>query len=55
MKALRPALFFLLFLSVFINLPLFAQENTDETVELGKIHIVYENFKTVDRAFVYLI
>ena len=52
MKALRPALFFLLFLSVFINLPLFAQENTDETVELGKIHIVYENFKTVDRAFV---
>ena len=52
MKALRPALFFLLYLSVFINLPLFAQENTDETVELGKIHIVYENFKTVDRAFV---
>ena len=52
MKALRPALFFLLYLSVFIQSPLFAQENTNETVELGAIHIVYENFKTVDRAFV---
>ena len=33
-------------------MPLFAQENIDETVELGSINIVYENFKTVDRAFV---
>ena len=52
MKTLRSVSFFLLFFSVSFNFPLFAQENVDETVELGKIHIVYENFKTVDRAFV---
>ena len=52
MKTLRSVSFFLLLFSVSINFPLFAQENIDKTVELGAIHIVYENFKTVDRAFV---
>ena len=52
MKILRSTLSFLLFFSVSISFSLFAQENVDETVELGAIHIVYENFKTVDRAFV---
>ena len=52
MKKLRSASSFLLFFSVLFNCPLLAQENVDETVELGAIHLVYENFKTVDRAFV---
>ena len=52
MKTIRFPLFFLLYLSVLISSPLFAQESSDETVELGAINIVYENFKTVDRAFV---
>ena len=52
MKTLRSVSFFLLLFSASINFPLFAQENIDETVELGAIHIIYENFKTVDRAFV---
>lgn len=41
-----------LFLVALFHLPLVAQENTDKTLELSKIHVVYENFKTVDRAFV---
>ena len=52
MKTLRSGSFFLLLFSVLFNCPLLAQENIDETVELGAIHVVYENFKTVDRAFV---
>lgn len=52
MKTIRFASFFLLHFLAFTNLPLFAQEKIDETVELGAIHVVYENFKTVDRAFV---
>ena len=52
MKTLRSVSFFLFIFSVLFNCPLLAQENVDETVELGAIHIVYENFKTVDRAFV---
>ena len=52
MKKLSSASSFLLFFSVLFNCPLLAQENVDETVELSAIHIVYENFKTVDRAFV---
>ena len=52
MKTLRSVSFFLILFSVSINYPLFAQENVNETIELGAIHIVYENFKTVDRAFV---
>ena len=52
MKTLRSVSFFLLLFSVLFNCPLLAQENIDETVELGAIHVVYENFKTVDRAFV---
>ena len=51
-KTLRSSSFFLLLFSVLISFPLLAQESIDETVELGAIHIVYENFKTVDRAFV---
>ena len=46
MKTIRFPLFFLLYLSVLISSPLFAQESSDETVELGAINIVYENFKT---------
>ena len=41
-----------LFLVALIHQPLVAKENADKTLELGKIHVVYENFKTVDRAFV---
>lgn len=52
MKTIRAASFYLLHFLFFLNEPLFAQENIDETVELGAINIVYENFKTVDRAFV---
>jgi outer membrane protein insertion porin family len=52
MKTIRAASFYLLHFLFFFNVPLFAQENIDETVELGTINIVYENFKTVDRAFV---
>ena len=52
MKTLRSVSFFLLLFTVLFNCPLLAQENIDETVELGAIHVVYENFKTVDRAFV---
>ena len=51
MKMLRSVLSYLIFFSVSISSPLFAQENVDETLVLGAINIVYENFKTVDRAF----
>lgn len=52
MKNFRFQLILLLFVSAILNLPLSAQESIDETVKLGAIHVVYENFKTVDRAFV---
>ena len=52
MKTIRSASFYILHVLFLLNLSLFAQENIDETVELGSINIVYENFKTVDRAFV---
>ena len=51
MKTLTSTLSFLL---IFLasNNSLLAQELTDKTVVLDSINIVYENFKTVDRAFV---
>ena len=52
MRTIRFPLFFLLFFSVLISSPLFAQDSSNETVQLGVINIVYENFKTVDRAYV---
>ena len=52
MKTLRFVSLYLLYFLVSFNCTLFAQENEDKTLELGAIHIVYENFKTVDRAFV---
>ena len=51
MKTLTRTLFFLLIFLVSYNI-LLAQENTDKTLVLDSINIVYENFKTVDRAFV---
>ena len=41
MKTLRSATFFLLLIAVPLNFQIFAQENLDNTVELGSIHIVY--------------
>ncbi len=52
MRTIRFPLSFLLFFSVLISSPLFAQDSSNETVQLGVINIVYENFKTVDRAYV---
>ena len=42
----------LLLFALPFNFLIFAQENTNDTVILDKINIVFENFKTVDRAFV---
>ena len=52
MTIFRTGSFFLLFFLASISPSVFSQENVETTVELGAIHIVYENFKTVDRAFV---
>ena len=52
MKTFRAASFLMLISLATSNFSLFAQENVDETIEIGAIHIIYENFKTVDRAFV---
>lgn len=52
MKTFKFASLIIFFFSVLINHTLFSQENIDDTFELGAVHVVYENFKTVDRAFV---
>ena len=52
MKTIGFHLYFLINLFLIFDCFLFAQENTDETFELRAINIIYENFKTVDRAFV---
>ena len=52
MKKIRATLFYLLHFILLLEIPLLAQEDKVDTVELGSINIVYENFKTVDRAFV---
>ena len=38
--------------SFLVNCALHAQENSNESIKLSTIHLVYENFKTVDKAFV---